>query len=368
MPLTLHAAHTAARLPVADLDTVADLPHVEPDMARLSNRLTCHAAPLSLRVAGRDWRMRFVTADAALAVHGAQGYAFTLGQTRGRLCLDAGSERALLGVPGAAEALPQLLRHALLADACSDLTTVLATVQSDPFTWHPAPAGWPSNLAAFGVTLDTVTGDSMPMQLRAVLQLEHPDRLARLAHALPALATASGERFDALQVPVAVRIGTTTIAIGDTHGIVPGDIISIERWQSQPGGLVVRCGTARGGASWMALAEGRRISALHDLTVLKGDPMEGTDTLGMPHPDATQLPLAQLDGLEVELRFEVGGVAIPLADLRAVRGGYVFELPQPLKQSEVRIIANGTRIGTGTLIAVGNRLGVRVTTFAAGDA
>ena len=88
----------------------------------------------------------------------------------------------------------------------------------------------------------------------------------------------------------------------------------------------------------------------------------------IPHPDAAQATLSHLDGLEVELRFEVGDVAVPLAELRAVKPGYVIELPQPLKQSEVRIVVNGNRIGTGTLIAVGNRLGVRVATFAAGDA
>lgn len=358
---------------VATLDTAPDLPHVEADTARLMNWLTCRAAPVPLRLAGHDWRARFVPPDAAIAARSAQGYAFTLGTRHGRICLDVASERTLLGVPGAAEALPVLLRHAIMADACADVAAAVAAVQPDPLTWHPAPAAWPSNLAALGVEL-TRPGAT---PLRAVLQFESPERLA----ALPAAPAARSAPWLAdLPAPLAVRIGTTTITVGEMRGIEPGDIVSIERWQSQAGALVVRCATGQRGMAWTAVAEGRRVTALDDITFLHGAHMadahpEGHRSTGepgtpadIPHPDAAQATLSHLDGLEVELRFEVGDVAVPLAELRAVKPGYVFELPQPLKQSEVRIVVNGNRIGTGTLIAVGNRLGVRVATFAAGDA
>lgn len=353
---------------VATLDTAPDLPHVEADTARLLNWLTCRAAPVPVRLAGEDWRVRFVPADAAIAARREHGYAFTLGTRHGRLCLDVASERRLLGVPGAAEALPVLLRHALMADACADVATALHAVHPDPLTWHPAPAAWPSNLAAFGLEITRAGG----APLHAVLQFEAPERLAELPAGRPA---ASAPWLESLHTPLAVRIGTTAITLGEMRGIVPGDIVSIEDWQSQSGALVVRCGTGRRGVAWTAIAEGRRVTALRDITYSNGAHMEGNPPAGesgtpaaVPHPDAEPASLAHLDGLEVVLRFEVGDVAVPLAELRAVKPGYVFELPQPLKQSEVRIVANGNRIGTGTLIAVGNRLGVRVATFAAGDA
>lgn len=360
-------------LNVATLDAAPDLPHVEADTARLLNWLTCRAAPVPVRLAGLDWLARFVPADPAIAARWAQGYAFTLGARHGRICLDVATERLLLGVPGAAEALPVLLRHALMADACADLAAAVGAVQPDPLTWQPAPGAWPSNLAALGIAL--TRDGSAP--LRAVLQFDAPERLAALPAGRPERPAAW---IDALPTPVAVRIGTTAITVGEMRGIVPGDIISIEHWQSQSGALVVRCATGQRGLAWTALAEGRRVTAMQDITFINGGHMEGTNmestrpagqsgaTADIPHPDAEQAPLSHLDGLEVELRFEVGDVAVPLSELRAVKAGYVFELPQPLKQSEVRIVANGNRIGTGTLIAVGNRLGVRVATFAAGDA
>jgi type III secretion protein Q len=52
-----------------------------------------------------------------------------------------------------------------------------------------------------------------------------------------------------------------------------------------------------------------------------------------------------------------------LAELRALRPGTVLELAQPLNQAVIRILANGMPVGEGHLIAVGNRLGVRVSRF-----
>jgi type III secretion protein Q len=42
----------------------------------------------------------------------------------------------------------------------------------------------------------------------------------------------------------------------------------------------------------------------------------------------------------------------------------VFELPQPLSRSAVRIVAHGQVLGKGHLVAVGDQLGVRVSDFA----
>ncbi|WP_354683487.1 type III secretion system cytoplasmic ring protein SctQ [Cupriavidus necator] len=370
--VTVHAADTAARLVTASLDASPALPHLEPEIARLSNRLICRTAPLQVRVAGLDWQLRFVPADPAIATRADAGYAFTLGSSHGVLRWDVASERLLLGEPGAAESLPGLLRHALIADALADAVAALCRTQPDAFTWQPdaGRAQAAPSAHAFGFELRR---DTAPTRLRGTLQLDQPERLAAApAGRLPAHA-AWTER---LAVPLAVRIGTTRLAVGEMRGIEPGDILGIDHWHSQGSALVVRCTTGRNGPGWTALAEGRRLivqpGGADRTDVSNGAHMEERDNAQqpqpIPHPDAAQPPLSRLDNLEVTLRFEVGDVAVPLAELRAVGPGYVFELPQPLKQSEVRIVANGNRIGTGTLIAVGNRLGVRITGFAAGDA
>ena len=367
----VHSAAAAARLATAGLDATPALPHMEPDTARLSGWLACRAAAVPVRAGGHDWQLRFVPADPQIAARPGAGYAFTFGASHGVLRWDVASERLLLAAPGAAEALPALLRYALMADALAEAVAALGHAVPDAFSWQPDGARAQAVAAAhaFGFELRR---EASPARLRGTLLLDQPERLAALPAGLPAPAPAWMER---LPVPLAVRIGTTRLALGEMHGIEPGDIVGIDDWHSQGSALVVRCTTGRHGPGWTALAEGRRlvVQAGADSTdVSNGAHMEEQDPARqdqpMPHPDAAQPTLSRLDRLEVTLRFEVGDVAVPLAELRAVAPGYVFELPQPLKQSEVRIVANGNRIGTGTLIAVGNRLGVRITTFAGGDA
>jgi type III secretion protein Q len=58
---------------------------------------------------------------------------------------------------------------------------------------------------------------------------------------------------------------------------------------------------------------------------------------------------------------------LTLGELKTLKPGHVFELSQPLNRSAVRILAHGNVLGNGHLVAVGERLGVRISTFAAGE-
>ncbi|MBO4123066.1 type III secretion system cytoplasmic ring protein SctQ [Cupriavidus gilardii] len=368
--------------PVRELDAAPELPHVEADVAALANRLLCRTAPLRLRAGGADWLLHFEPQPSPSAGAGpdAQGrahanaYAFTLGETRGQLLFDVPSERRLLGVDGAAETLPALLRQALMADALAEVGETVAAAIRQPFVWQGD--GPRSGAPCFGLTLRRVAdGAAGGETLHATLQLDEPERLAALPLRHRAPDTPLPAWLEQLRVPLAVRIGTTAIAVGEMRDIRPGDIVGIERWQTHGGALAVHCTTGAAGLGWPALAEGRRITIQRPTGApaapsAQGENMEDRNNgqRELPHPDAAPAALDRLEELEVSLRFEVGDVSLALADLREVRPGYVFELPQPLKQSEVRIVAGGRILGTGTLIAVGNRLGVRVSSFAAGDA
>jgi type III secretion protein Q len=79
-------------------------------------------------------------------------------------------------------------------------------------------------------------------------------------------------------------------------------------------------------------------------------------------------PIDRLDDMEVVLRFEVGDLTLSLGELRHLGAGHVFELPHPLNRSPVRILAHGNPLGRGHLVAVGDRLGVRISEFAPGEA
>lgn len=66
--------------------------------------------------------------------------------------------------------------------------------------------------------------------------------------------------------------------------------------------------------------------------------------------------------LPIHLVFEVGETKIPLQELERLQSGYTFELSTTV-DSPVTIRANGRAIGTGKLVQVGDRIGVKVSKF-----
>ena len=69
---------------------------------------------------------------------------------------------------------------------------------------------------------------------------------------------------------------------------------------------------------------------------------------------------AELDELPVRVLFEVGRLDLPLGELRGLDVGALLPLARE-PESAVEIVASGKRIGRGTLIKIGECLGVRVT-------
>ena len=66
-----------------------------------------------------------------------------------------------------------------------------------------------------------------------------------------------------------------------------------------------------------------------------------------------------LDELTVKLVFEVGRCDTTLGELRTMAPGHVFALARDPEQA-VDIVTGGRRVGTGELVKIGERLGVRV--------
>ena len=68
------------------------------------------------------------------------------------------------------------------------------------------------------------------------------------------------------------------------------------------------------------------------------------------------------DDLPIKLVFIAGRTEFALRDLRRIAPGYVFKLGQPVDR-HVEVSANGKAIGTGELVEVDGRVGVRLLTF-----
>ncbi|GGX75390.1 FliM/FliN family flagellar motor switch protein [Saccharospirillum salsuginis] len=86
---------------------------------------------------------------------------------------------------------------------------------------------------------------------------------------------------------------------------------------------------------------------------------QGPETPQAPVGEETTEPTST--PIDVDISFELGDLVLPLRTLEALQAGYVLSLPDHLDQSSVRVRANGSVIGEGRLVAIGDQLGVQLT-------
>jgi len=357
------------RAPVVELGDAPALPRIDAALARAFNRLhDRRAAPLPLNVGGRALILRWVYNDGdhdpTVALASLDVHRFRLGPHGGRIGFDRPALAALLG-EARPDRIPRPLRAVLLADALASCADALARATRLHFEWQPGDAAEPAldPPAALRFRLDD-TGWC------GALQFDAPGALDAIAPGLvpagPAASAAANDALDRLRLPLRFGIGRTRLRLAEVRGIERGDIVAIEEWRAAGAAVVVDA--APGGAAgpcFTALAEGSRITIQHRREQTMNRPADTPPA--SPDDAAPELAVDRLDAIEVTLRFEVGDLAMSLGELRNVRAGHVFELGQPLNRGPVRIVAHGNLLGMGTLVAVGDRLGVRVSEFAPGE-
>jgi type III secretion protein Q len=102
---------------------------------------------------------------------------------------------------------------------------------------------------------------------------------------------------------------------------------------------------------------------MQQLSFSGGANMDAQDTEELPaalttDPATTDPAIAEL---ELPVHFELDTVAMPLAALQSLQPGYVLEMPTPLHEATVRLVACGQTIAHAELVAVGERIGARIT-------
>ena len=364
--------------PLAPADALP-LPRLSPPAAQAASRAYAWRRPFEFDAGGARRTVRW-DYTARLAAGTPRQYRFRFGPAAGWLLLEPRAERALIG-DGADDAVPDVIRCALLADALAPLAATLeeATRQtlslSAPQAGEPPLPAWQdadavaqrSDTAASGVAsplrfvLATPEGD---WHAHGALLFDDPRYLALACPAAPPLPTLDAHDFDALPVPLAFRLGSTRLTQRELAGLQCGDIIAIEQWKSVGAGLVCRAATP--GARGLVLGArvlGARIT-IDNIQTREAPPMNASSPPGPPSDgDANTSAASVIDALEVDACFELEHRTITLAQLKAMQPGFVIELDQPLNQSVIRILVNGLQVGAGHLIAVGNKLGIRVSTL-----
>ncbi|WP_343548961.1 FliM/FliN family flagellar motor switch protein [Ralstonia sp.] len=341
---------------------------VDPTLARTLSRLYLARAALPFSVGDTPYEAR---CEAHAVQAAAQAYRFTLGDAPGWLLLDAAAERAWLA--DAADAhVPQALRCAVLADALAPLTRAIEHRSGRALAWLPEAASPDVRLDRPDVLHMIISRrDGEPpedgaasWQARAGLLFDASQALAELCPAELAAEPIPLAAFMGTQVPLHFELGATFLSRRDFAGIALGDIVRIEKWL--PAGDALRCVARVRGRLHLRVfgqVQGNRIVVenVEEKPMTTDSP--ATTAASASEPAARPLPADSLDDIELVTTFELEERRLSLAELRALRPGTVMELAQPLNQAVIRILANGMPVGEGHLIAVGNRLGVRVSRF-----
>lgn len=208
---------------------------------------------------------------------------------------------------------------------------------------------------------------------------------ARVRACLARAGDAEGTPLPGLRLPGRVHIGTRQLAPADLETLAPGD--------------VVLCGLLTGGHRspchlYFGLGNTMQILAELDIDAseltLRDAPRANAPTtseanaLGAAQPvaapsrapaagprhagEAAQEPrlLADVGLISVPISFEIDTARIRLNDLAALDAGAVIPLAAAARDAMVRIVCHEQIVGTGHLVVIGNRLGVRIAHMAMG--
>jgi len=245
----------------------------------------------------------------------------------------------------AAEALMQPLLEVLGAFGMTDVTVVDLSTLDSRIDQVPS-TGW-VRLRRDGQPVLSFVCTRLPDEvLHEVAQLlRPPEFVSRLSRVL----TTRGQ----------VTLTTRTVRRNVLASLDIGDVLLLASGADEQR---VDCRVsfgARGARRWTAAATVDETS----LTIQGAGQMTDEEHEYEAQPDEKPVDAGSRppQDLEVSVRFEIDTVAIPLAEIEAMGQGYVIELATPLSTARIKLVSCGRVIGTADLVAVGDRLGARIT-------
>ncbi|KVZ82383.1 type III secretion system cytoplasmic ring protein SctQ [Burkholderia ubonensis] len=275
------------------------------------------------------------------------------------------------------------LRTALASALLAPLVAAFAAAGLDGVTIGGLRAAPPAALDATRCVLSFAL-DGAPLRC-ALLDASMPwlDALAARLRG-ERLPDAAGQ-LARMRLPGRVRLGSRRLSLAVLRSLRPGDVLldlaPAALGAARAGPLHAWWG-ARRATQWHAtvLIEGTTMTMIEtpdtaddlDEPIVAGDLPAGSpadspaDAPDDDAPDAASEP-ADLGDVDLPVHVEIDTLSLSIAELAALRPGYVLELPLAARDVPVRLVAYGQAIGGGRLVAVGAHLGVRIDRMAGDD-
>jgi type III secretion protein Q len=170
-------------------------------------------------------------------------------------------------------------------------------------------------------------------------------------------------RVSEITVPGRLQIGEKAVSVTTLDSLRVGDII-LRAVSDEVAALLDR--TSESGRAQLVWGRygTRQLRAMATITphalTLNEDPIMSHDCqFNAPLTDTIDAPV-EISQLDLPLKLEIDAVSMPVAQLSALRAGYVLELPTAVPDARIRLVTYGQTIGFGELVSVGDHLGVRL--------
>jgi type III secretion protein Q len=332
---------------------------VRPDHAEAFGRFYRRRQPLQIQISGRSATIQAAWPPAdAIANAEFHSVRLSIDWREGLLVVFAALTEALLSdinaslsIAALTPADAALVLELAIEDALGRIET-MSGCRIELLSLAPGAMVPGVPLVALTISLD-VQGMGVSDGLLAL----PPGDAVALAGLLDAAAGADGGTIEDLPMPISVRVAVASPTVGDLACLRRGDILLVDEG-------------CDGSASAVAVIAEHLVAPV-ELTApgirLSSRPVSGrgsawewsmerpTDSAGSPG-----LYDAELDDLPVRVLFEIGRIELSLSELRRLDVGAMLTLARGV-DGAVEIVASGKRIGRGTVIKIGESLGVRVT-------
>ncbi|KVD27205.1 type III secretion protein [Burkholderia ubonensis] len=275
------------------------------------------------------------------------------------------------------------LRTALASALLAPLVAAFAAAGLDGVTIGGLRAAPPAALDATRCVLSFAL-DGAPLRC-ALLDASMPWLDALAARLRGERLPDAARQLARVRLPGRVRLGSRRLPLAVLRSLRPGDVLldlaPAALGAARAGPLHAWWG-ARRATQWHAtvLIEGTTMTMIEtpdtaddlDEPIVAGDLPAGSPADSPADPPDDDAPgaapePADLGDVDLPVHVEIDTLSLSIAELAALRPGYVLELPLAARDVPVRLVAYGQAIGGGRLVAVGAHLGVRIDRMAGDD-
>jgi type III secretion protein Q len=261
------------------------------------------------------------------------------------------------------------VRRGRLTEADPDVPVIALSFVLDEYRYQAALSADPACYDLFDRLLRTEPAPASVSSRAAAASTDSTDSTDSSASSDRTPETA----FD-LTVPGSLILGVKRLPVDTLHALEPGDVLLRAAFPSLDATLLGASSAPsspharpRAVAAWGTPGLTRVCAAVEldgqSLVIVKEpnmseelDPASADAGLAIDDP-ADPIRIGEL---ELPVQFEIDTVALPLAQLSALGPGYVLELPVPVADAQLRLVAHGQTIGYGELVTVGEHLGIRI--------